>query len=138
VLGVLGGVVLDVVVAAVVLGTVPVGTVVVGTATGAVVVGAGPDGDVVDIPAPGLPAGSTCLLRRRPYPPMCSPPAATGSQTAGKRLPCERLHTRDHADRNPEGEQGRDRDPPPADRLGTCPARTFLVRARLLARPAQK
>ena len=33
-------------------------------------------------PAPGSPAGSTGLLRRRPYRRMCSPPAATGSPTS--------------------------------------------------------
>jgi hypothetical protein len=46
------------VVAAVLLGTVGTGAVVVGTAAGAVVVGAGPDGDVVDVPGAWVAGGA--------------------------------------------------------------------------------
>src|SRR5512133_3595165 len=46
------------VVAAVVLGIVLAGAVVVGTPTGAVVVGAGPDGDVLGVPAARVAGGA--------------------------------------------------------------------------------
>jgi hypothetical protein len=127
-----------VVVAAVLLGTVAaLAEVVVGTAAGAVVVGAGPDGEVVDVPGARVAGG---IDRSPPATTTPTDVLAPGRGPLPNKLArgCSATASTTviAATAIPKASTARDRDPLPPDRPGICLARAFLpgiflARARL-------